>query len=162
MELDTPRLRIETVRHDDADAIARLWASKRVTKLLGGPRNRAGVRRMLRSTADEEAELDMWAVRDKETGDVVGHCGLLESRIAGRDEVEIIYVIDWKHWGRGLATEAAAAILAHAWATGLTRVVALIDPANEASEKVARKLGMTLEGEVQRPSGPRRLYAAER
>jgi RimJ/RimL family protein N-acetyltransferase len=44
----------------------------------------------------------------------------------------------------------------------LKRVVALIEPENRASERVAVKIGMSLEREVVRPGGERRkLYVIE-
>ncbi|MCA1799492.1 MAG: GNAT family N-acetyltransferase, partial [Xanthomonadaceae bacterium] len=54
----------------------------------------------------------------------------------------------WKdYWGRGFATEAAEALVVHARdVMGLTRVVAVIDPLNTASIRVAEKIGMRFEG----------------
>ena len=79
----------------------------------------------------------------------MGRCGLLVSTIAGRLEVEISWVRAPKHRGRGLATEAAGAVLAHA-ASSLNqrRIVAVIAPENHASIRVAERLGMRREGDV--------------
>lgn len=84
----------------------------------------------------------------KETGEVAGWCGLgpLEYDAS---ETEIFFVVAREHWGTGLATEAAAALLGYAFGTlGLTRVVAVADPGNAASLAVIRKLGMRPEGAV--------------
>jgi RimJ/RimL family protein N-acetyltransferase len=51
---------------------------------------------------------------------------------------------DW--WGRGLATEAAGAVIARARAAGLTEVRAVVSPENAASHAVCRRLGMTRTG----------------
>jgi RimJ/RimL family protein N-acetyltransferase len=58
-------------------------------------------------------------------------------------------------------TEIARAIRDHAFkAMGVERLIALIEPGNQASEKVARKVGMRLEKEVVRPGGSlRHVYA---
>jgi RimJ/RimL family protein N-acetyltransferase len=49
-----------------------------------------------------------------------------------------------------------------ALASGITRLIALIDPANPASAAVARKIGLRLEREVVRPGGHvRQVYALE-
>lgn len=148
----TERLEIRPVRPEDVEAVARLWSSPKVTQHLGGPRDKAGLRRALR-TATLDERFDLWAVEERESGRVVGHCGLLARRLGGRDEVELIYVLGSRSWGRGLATEAAGAILDHAWSVGLTRVVALITPDNHGSIKVARKLGMAIEGDHVRSDG---------
>lgn len=50
-----------------------------------------------------------------------------------------------KAWGRGYATEVAAAIRDHALGQlGCGRLIALINPANVASERVAVKIGLKL------------------
>jgi RimJ/RimL family protein N-acetyltransferase len=54
------------------------------------------------------------------------------------------------HQGRGLATEAAAAILAAAAEAGIEQVLALTDLDNIASQAVATRLGMRDEGITQR------------
>ena len=74
----------------------------------------------------------------------VGVVGLRRKGGPGRDpEVEIVYSLEPEHWGRGLATEAARAVLDHAFGVlGLPRVVAEVDRANTASVRVAENLGM--------------------
>jgi RimJ/RimL family protein N-acetyltransferase len=58
-------------------------------------------------------------------------------------DIEIGWRLRRAAWGRGIATEAAAPLLPHGFATlGLARIVAGIDPANHASLGVARKLGL--------------------
>jgi RimJ/RimL family protein N-acetyltransferase len=59
------------------------------------------------------------------------------------------------HWGHGYATEAAAAVLAYALATGpdktgLDKLVAVTAPANTASQKVCERIGMTHRGQTSR------------
>lgn len=162
MDLETPRLRIRPVGPEDVEAVARLWASKKVTRFLGGPRDKSGIRRTLREYVEARNVYDLWAVEERASGRIVGHCGLLPRRVANRDEVEIVYVFGSRHWGKGFATEAAGAVLGHAWSLGLKRVVALVDPENVASARVARKIDMVLEREVSRPDGrPIFLYVAE-
>ena len=55
-----------------------------------------------------------------------------------------------QHQGRGLATEAATAILAAAAKAGMEQVLALTDLDNSASQAVAARLGMRDEGMTQR------------
>ncbi|PFW71772.1 GNAT family N-acetyltransferase, partial [Bacillus sp. AFS075960] len=53
-------------------------------------------------------------------------------------------------WGRGIASEAAAAVVRHAFeSVRLPRVIADIAQANTGSLNVARKLGMRRVGVVQ-------------
>jgi RimJ/RimL family protein N-acetyltransferase len=60
---------------------------------------------------------------------------------------ELGYSLSRKHWGKGLATEAAHAVMNWGFQTyGLNKVYATCDPRNERSRRVLRKLGMTEEG----------------
>jgi len=94
----------------------------------------------------QHPELGLWATIHKETGKFIGRCGLLPWTIEGLDEVEIAYLLDKAYWGQGLATEAAQAILEYGFEKlHLSRLICLIDPDNIASQKVAKKVGMSLE-----------------
>ena len=61
-------------------------------------------------------------------------------------DVEVGWHFHPHAWGHGYATEAARAVLDHAWPSGLTRVVAVTHPENTASQGVCRRLGMTARG----------------
>ena len=94
-------------------------------------------------------ELGLWATVYKETGKFIGRCGLIPWAIEEKDEVEIAYLLDKAFWGQGLATEAAKGILQYGFEKlNLFRLICLIDPENIASQKVAKKIGMSLEREV--------------
>jgi len=94
-------------------------------------------------------ELGLWATIHKETGRFIGRCGLLPCTIDQRPEVEVAYLLAKEYWGQGLATEAAWAIARYAFERlHISRLICLVDPANLASRRVAEKIGMTLEKEV--------------
>ncbi len=65
-------------------------------------------------------------------------------------EVEIGWQLHPDAWGRGLATESAAAVLAKAWADGHHEVFAVTYPGNDASQRVCARLGMTHLGRSRR------------
>jgi RimJ/RimL family protein N-acetyltransferase len=97
---------------------------------------------------------------------VIGYCGL--SRFPGRcaaGDTEIGFRLARPFWGRGFATEAARAVRDHAFDTlALPRLIAIIDPGNLASIRVAEKIGMRYEKDVsfEGYTHPDRLYALER
>lgn len=94
-------------------------------------------------------ELGLWATLHKGSNQFIGRCGLLPWTIEGRFEVEVAYLLAREYWGNGLATEAARAIARYAFdQLDLTRLICLVDPDNHASRRVAEKIGMTLEREV--------------
>jgi RimJ/RimL family protein N-acetyltransferase len=54
------------------------------------------------------------------------------------------------HWGKGYATEAAAAVLAYAFNNGVPKVVAVTNPANTASQRVCTRIGLLHRGRTSR------------
>jgi RimJ/RimL family protein N-acetyltransferase len=160
--VETERLIVRALAPGDVEALAALWCDAAATAYLGGPRTFDEVCRTLREdlALPEPPTFDLWPTVEKASGRVVGHCGLLDKEIDGRIEIELVYVLAPAAWGRGLATEVGRAIRDHAVTTlGRRRLVALIHPANAASERVAARLGFRCEGEVQRPHGVLRLHA---
>ena len=108
----------------------------------------------------EHPELGLWATILKETNQFIGRCGLLPWTINKRPEVEVAYLLGKEYWGQGLGTEAARAIVQYGFETlGLSRLICLIDRDNQASIKVASKIGMTFEKEGEDEKGPFLLYS---
>jgi ribosomal-protein-alanine N-acetyltransferase len=101
------------------------------------------------------------AVEERASGRLIGDAGLYP--IEGSPEaVELGYTLARDAWGRGYATEAGEALLAHArCALEVSRVVATVDPANAASKHVLEKLGMTASGERVAYGRPHAVYAVE-
>lgn len=94
-------------------------------------------------------ELGLWATVHKETGKFIGRCGLLPWEIDDKLEIEIAYLLDKSFWHQGLATEAAQGILHYGFEKlNRTRLICLIDPENIASQRVAERIGMSLERKV--------------
>ncbi len=87
-----------------------------------------------------------WACVLRETGQVIGFCGL--KRLAS-GEVDVGYRLERSTWGRGLATEGARASLDYGFERlGLPLIIGLVMPGNDASARVLEKIGMTRVGEV--------------
>jgi RimJ/RimL family protein N-acetyltransferase len=84
-----------------------------------------------------------WSVRARNDPDsFLGWILLTKLDLIG-PEIEIGWRFSRAAWGRGCASEAAATVLRHAFATlGVDAVVADIDPANVASLRVAEKIGL--------------------
>ncbi|WP_246553168.1 GNAT family N-acetyltransferase [Paenibacillus tritici] len=89
-----------------------------------------------------------FAVCSRATGGLVGWCGAGVLDFSAPD-VELYYLIGREHWGRGYATEAAAALAGYAFdVIGLEQLYAKADPRNTASIGVFRKLGFRPEREL--------------
>ena len=163
--LETSRLRLRRTQHADIPSLVALWTDPEVTRYMGGSRDATVLTRVFTESADAPfvEDHDLWPVEEKITGEVIGDCGLLQKDIEGVDEIELVYVIARSRWGRGYGTEMAEALKHYAVKTlGHKRLVALVDPENTASERVAKKVGMRFEKEVVRPGGGiRRLFVLE-
>lgn len=89
--------------------------------------------------------LGLWALELPGEASFAGFCGLFRPTYEAPflPTVEIGWRLARADWGRGLATEAARAALAHAFGTlGLPEVVALTVPANLRSRRVMERLRM--------------------
>jgi RimJ/RimL family protein N-acetyltransferase len=148
-ELRTERLLMRGWRDSDLDAWAAIAADAEVMRWVGTPE---GMDR-------EEAWRHMaflvghwelrghgpWAVERLDGGELVGRVGFFSPE--GWPGLELGWVVARPHWGRGYAPEAARASMD--WAReelGVDHLISLIDDDNARSQRVAEKLGMTLEG----------------
>lgn len=150
--LDTDRMRLRLLREDDADALDGVFGDAEVMRFGSGVQSREAVSAWLQAQLAHYTAhgFGPWAVIEKATGDVIGYCGLFYyADVAGQPDVEVGYRLARKHWGRGFATEAVLAVRDYAFnALGLSRLIAMIDPANTASIRVAQKVGMHYEKDV--------------
>lgn len=82
------------------------------------------------------------AVVDRKTDHVIGWCGFGPVEY-DESQTELYYGLSGEYWGKGLATEAAGAVMKYAFEeVGLDRLVALVAPENKASVRVIEKTGM--------------------
>jgi RimJ/RimL family protein N-acetyltransferase len=162
--LETPRLVLRHQVLEDLDDLFAIYSDPDVIRYIpDAPRSYAETREELEwhmHGHPRHPELGLWATIHKETGKFIGRCGLLPWTLDGRDEVEVAYLLSKAYWGQGLATEAAQAIASYAFEKlQLARLVCLVVPGNEASASVAKKLGMSLEKEMEDELGPFLLYS---
>jgi ribosomal-protein-alanine N-acetyltransferase len=163
--IETPRLILRELESDDLDALVALYADEEVMRYIGrgGPLPAEAAARYLerQRALYRERGFGEWATVEKDTGDMVGLCGLiLWPDIDGVEELEVAYLLARGAWGRGLATEAAAAIRDHAVARlGRHRLVSCIYPAHTASIHVAEKVGMRHEKDFDYEGTTMALYA---
>ena len=93
-------------------------------------------------------EGDVWAVVEKSSGHVIGSVGLhRDIRRSVQGARELGYALGEKHWGRGYATEACAAVLDYAFGKLDCPVISAGHfPFNSASRRVIKKLGFHYDG----------------
>ncbi|HWT01443.1 MAG TPA: GNAT family N-acetyltransferase [Pyrinomonadaceae bacterium] len=144
-EIETARLRLRGFTPDDLDALCQVFGDPEVMKYISGgePRTREATEEgLLRSIEGwRKRGFGLWAVVEKETGELIGYCGLIS--LEDTPEIEVAYGLMRSAWGKGFAAEAARASLGYGFnELKLERIVAVVNPENAASRRVLEKLGM--------------------
>lgn len=164
--IETDRLLLRPFTLDDAEALHAIWGDPAAARFREGepgwprPKTVDDTLAYLRPIVSGQAERGYasWAVIEGQTGRLIGDCGLFPADDVG-PEIELAYGLARDVWGRGYATEAAAACLRVGFEElGLDRIVADVDPANAASIRVLDKLGFAPAGR----KGDKLLYVAVR
>ncbi len=174
--LETERLVLRAPVLEDAEALAPMYADPEVMRYLGDGRTltheetERSVQRMIDGWQTDGFGLFTTARKEDEA--VIGRVGLIawnpqtwevtRAEANGPIELEVGYTIGRPFWGLGYATEAAAAARDFALRElGAERLIALIIHGNDASENVARKLGLEYEREVKLGRRDAQLFALE-
>lgn len=85
----------------------------------------------------------MNALIEKQSGRLVGHCGLLIQIVDDITELEVAYSLLPEFWNKGYASEAAIKCKDYAFANNFSEsLISIISSTNIPSEKVALKIGM--------------------
>jgi RimJ/RimL family protein N-acetyltransferase len=90
----------------------------------------------------------LWAVELRTTGEFIGRIGCWNPD--GWPGFEIGWTLRREFWGHGYATEGAQAAVQFAFRDlDQSRIISLIQPGNDASVRVAQRLGETREGQIE-------------
>jgi ribosomal-protein-alanine N-acetyltransferase len=134
------------MHNDDVQAMLCVLTDPKVMASFGlSSYTRAQMEAWVQRNLDHQRQFGYgpFAVIDRTTGTLIGDCGLEWKDIRGVSLPELGYDFHSDYWRRGLATEAATAVRDYAFAKlGLARLVSLIRVGNEASRRVAEKVGM--------------------
>ena len=161
----TQRLTLRQFAADDAPDLAWIYADPDVMRYIppGDAWDQAKIDRFVAICQERYVTpgFGMWAAELREpSGKIVGHCGL--KHLATTQDVEIAWIFGKSYWNRGLATEAARAVLEHGFTKlALPRIVAVAEPPNGASLRIMQKLGMALQGGAHYYDRDLTMYALE-
>jgi RimJ/RimL family protein N-acetyltransferase len=153
MELTTDRLHLREFVFDDWPAVLAYQQDPRYLRYYAWmgrtPKEvQAFVQMFLDYQAAKPRTKYQLAVTLKETGQLIGNCGLRLKSVTAF-EADIGYEFSADHWGKGYATEAAQAIVNLGFTDfGLHRISADLVADNVASAHVLEKIGMKLEGRL--------------
>lgn len=146
----TPRFALRRFTPADLQWLVALYADEDVTRYLGGARTRGEVEAMLTHRIleyyDRNPGLGIWMTLDRATGAQLGFH--LLNHIQGESIIQIGFVLHREAWGRGVATEMAAALLQYAFGDlCLPHMVGMANLANTPSQRVLAKIGLRRNGE---------------
>lgn len=148
--LTTTRLTLRPLREVDAIALFAIWSDFEAMRYFSFPpmtcMAQATERISRKIGISAEGDELIFALELQGTGEVIGDCALFNS-----DErnlrAEIGFSLVRQHWGYGYMSEAANALLDHAFNTlGLRRIEGDVDPRNVASTRLLERLGFVREG----------------
>ncbi len=164
LTLETERLLLRMWREDDFESYARICADPEVMRYLGGkPLSRLEAWRHMAYLVGHWhlRGYGHWAVEEKASGELIGRMGFFYPE--GWPGFEAGWTLARESWGKGYATEGARRMLDHAFREmRREHVISLIHPENEASIRVAEKMGETLEGETEILGTPVLIYGISR
>ncbi len=141
--LKTERLGLRWWAKQDLAAARELWGDIEVTRFFGGPFSDEEIGQRLEREINrmDTHRFQYWPIYLLSDNEHVGCCGLRPYR--PEDEIhELGFHLRPKYWGKGLAVEAARAVIAFSFETiGAKSLSAGHHPKNGASKKVLEKLG---------------------
>jgi RimJ/RimL family protein N-acetyltransferase len=170
--VETERLVLRRWLDGDRDAVLGIWADPDVWRAIGPgavglPFDAEYPSSRFRHHLShwERYGFGLWLAEPRESGEVAGWVGAAHPDFLPdlADAVEIGWTLRRPFWGRGLASEAAAAAAEAAFAhLALDEVVSLIGPTNTRSMAVAERLGMSPDRDACRPDTGERMLVYRR
>ena len=161
--LETERLALRPLSLQDIEALHQVLGDAETMSYYPHPFSLEETEAWIRWNLESYRENGhgLWGMELKETGELIGDCGLTVQEVDGDKFVEVGWHVRREHWARGYATEAGSACRDHAFGEiGVDRLVSLVRPENAASCRVAEKLGLTVWKETVRgPGWLHRVYS---
>lgn len=153
--LETDRLRLRPVTANDAGLMLAVWNDPDFIRNVAdrGIRTEEQAREAIRSGAQklfDDYGYGPYCMSLKSDGAMVGICGLF--RRDNLDDPDIGFAVLPDYCGKGLASEAAIAVLEHATnALQLDKLTAIVSPHNAPSIGLIEKLGLTFDRMITMP-----------
>lgn len=138
----TARLTFRLWTQADLALVRALFGDPRVTSLVGGPFDEAGIAARLATELDNQRDhgISYWPILLYGSQEI-GCCGL-KPRDPARRVYELGFYLVPPYWGQGFAAEAGVSVVAYAFQVlGATALFAGHHPANQSSQHALEKLG---------------------
>ncbi len=143
--LETERLILREMGQSDLAALALILQDEQTMYAYNGAFDAAGTQAWLDNQLARYAKygFGLWAAVLKESGEMIGQCGLTMQPWCGGEVLEVGYLFQRRYWHKGYATEAAIACKNYAFEVlGAREVCSIIRDTNAPSQRVALRNGM--------------------
>lgn len=147
MILETQRLILREMTQADLPALRRILQDDETMVAYNGAFDEAETQAWLDRQLARYAQygFGLWAVALKQTGEMIGQCGLTMQPWHGDEVLEVGYLFNRAFWHHGYATEAARGCMEYAFdRLGAKEVCSIIRDTNQPSRRVAERNGMVL------------------
>ena len=147
MILKTERLLLREMTQDDLPALQGILQDEETMYAYNGAFDEAETQAWLDRQLSRYAQygFGLWAVVLKESGGMIGQCGLTMQPWRGDEVLEVGYLFNRAFWHHGYATEAARGCMEYAFdLLGAREVCSIIRETNLPSRRVAERNGMTV------------------
>ena len=147
MILETERLLLREMKQDDLPALQGILQDEETMYAYNGAFDEAETQAWLDRQLSRYAQygFGLWAVVLKESGGMIGQCGLTMQPWRGDEVLEVGYLFNRAFWHHGYATEAARGCMEYAFdLLGAREVCSIIRETNLPSRRVAERNGMTV------------------
>ena len=147
MILETQRLVLREMTQRDLPALRRILQDDETMAAYNGAFDEAETQAWLDRQLARYAQygFGLWAVVLKQTGEMIGQCGLTMQPWRSDEVLEVGYLFNRAFWHHGYATEAARGCMEYAFnRLGAKEICSIIRETNQPSRRVAERNGMVL------------------
>ena len=147
MILETERLLLREMTQDDLPALQGILQDEETMYAYNGAFDEAETQAWLDRQLSRYAQFGfgLWAVVLKESGGMIGQCGLTMQLWRGDEVLEVGYLFNRAFWHHGYATEAARGCMEYAFnRLGAKEICSIIRETNQPSRRVAERNGLVL------------------
>ncbi|MBE6753934.1 MAG: GNAT family N-acetyltransferase [Ruminococcaceae bacterium] len=160
MRIETPDLLLREMTPEDFSALHGIFSDTETMQYYPAPFDEQKTRGWIEWNMDNYTRhgFGLWAVVYKQTGEVIGDCGITLQNIYGDGVLlpEIGYHLRKDFWHRGLALQAGQAVLRYIFRnTAFDEIYCYQKWSNAPSRRLAERLGLSLRAEYSDPKNTR-------
>lgn len=162
MVTETERVLIRELESSDTPALSKILGDPSVMEFSSkGALTEADTAKFIEGcrSSYKEQGYGQWALIEKQSGALIGFCGLSNATVDGGEVVEVAYRLAQVQWGKGLASEAARKVLEYGIANcNIESIVGIVSLRHVASIRVLEKIGFQSFYETQYGGWDVRVY----